>query len=168
MIHTIRQRGSIVSVALIILATIFFGQSAFAQAQQDELHAAIWASLLSDPRTATIPPAEMQQLVDALADKAKAQNMSAADILTQQNTIEGTNLQTGSLAQQPACTQGIMGYLCHFNQVFGFSGTNYAIPLMLLITSGLLIVIIWEMILHHRKKIAMMRASAPPWENMPK
>ena len=155
----------IIATATITLALIF-PLAVYAQAAQDQLHAAIWASLLADPRTANIPPEQMQALVDALAEKAVAQNMTAEDISN--GSTMGSTAATPVAAQEMECQRGIMGYLCAFNRSFGFSGDNYIVPLMLLVTSGLLIVVIWEMIIHHRRKLAAIKASAPPWENMPK
>ena len=159
----------IIATATIVIALIFplaVNAQQNAQIAQDELHAAIWASLLADPRTANIPPEQMQALVDALAVKAVAQNMTAEDI-TKGSTM-GSTTATPVAAQHVVCQKGIMGYLCAFNQAFGFAGDTYIVPLMLLVTSGLLIVVIWEMIIHHRRKLMAMKASAPPWENMPK
>lgn len=148
-----------VMVAVIFLLPFI----ANAQATVDPLRAAIWTSLLSDPRSANIPPAQMQLLVDQLAQKAEAQNMSVQDILWR----PAANQEAAAVVATLGCEQGVVGYICSFNQAFGFSGTNYTVPLALLVTSGLLIVIIWEMIVHRRKKLAIIAASAPPWENMP-
>jgi hypothetical protein len=43
-----------------------------ATAQSDDLRAQIRADLLADPRTAELPPAELEALVAALADEAEA------------------------------------------------------------------------------------------------
>lgn len=139
-----------------------------AQDAQEELRSAIQASVLSDPRAQTIPPEQLKELVDALAAQAQEQNMTAADILWRPQQT-GLVADTSVKPVQADCTQGWQGYLCQFNKAFGFVGGNYEVPLFLLVISGLLIAVVWELIVHHRKKLAKQAATqAPPWENMPK
>ncbi len=123
-----------------------------AQTTQTDLRNAIQASILSDPRSQSIPPAQMQALVDALTQQAQAQHMSASDILWQPKTAEAATLGSGPGAT--VCPSGWQGYACAFNQVFGFEGNNYEIPIFLLVTSLLLIAVLWEVHQHHKKALA--------------
>jgi hypothetical protein len=146
----------------LIMPTLIFAQGQ--AVVQGELQAAIWTSLLEDPRTANIPPADMQALVDSLAAEAQAQNITAADIL-QKSSLDGSSVVVPSAL----CTEeGIMGYLCKFNQAIGFSGGSYEVPLILLVVSGILILVVWEMMRLRKKHAVQVAASAPPWENMPR
>lgn len=153
-----------------VLATILVMAPVVVSAQvaQDDLRNAIQASVLSDPRAQTIPPEQLKELVDALAVQAQEQNMTASDILwrpQQTGLVEEVSVKPVEVG----CAQGWQGYLCQFNKAFGFVGGNYEVPLFLLVVSGLLIAVVWELIVHHRKKLAKQAATqAPPWENMPK
>jgi hypothetical protein len=42
--------------------------------------------------------------------------------------------------------------------VFGFEGSDYSLPILLLVTSGIAVAVIWELIAHHRKKVAQKAA----------
>jgi hypothetical protein len=138
-----------------------------AQAGSDDLRNTIQSSVLSDPRVANIPPDQLQSLIDALVAQAQAQHMTSADILFRpQQAAVGSTFAGGQAQQNAACMTGWQGYLCQFNQVFGFEGGNYEIPIFLLVTTAFLIAVIWELIIHHRKKMAAKTtskpASAPP------
>ncbi len=125
-------------------------------AQSDELRAAIQASILSDSRAQMIPPEQLKILVDSLVAQAQVQNVSAADILWQPRVAEAATVGAAQpmIPTSSACALGWEGYLCQFSRAFGFEGGNYEIPLFLLITSGLLIAVLWELIAHHRKILA--------------
>jgi|GEM_PF-1383213 len=126
-----------------------------AQASDDDLRNTIQNSVLSDPRAANIPPAQLQGLIDSLVAQAQAQHMTSADILQRPQQAATGSTFNGSQSQQGAtCPAGWQGYLCNFNQIFGFEGNNYEIPIFLLVTTAFLIAVVWEMILHHRKKLA--------------
>ena len=144
--------GALLGLALPMLAG--------AQAAQDDLHAAIWASLLRDPRTASIPPEEMQALVDQLAVEAQAQHMSAADILAHH---EESAAFAATSASEPECDTGIKGYLCAVNKSFGFGGDDMLIPALLFGSSGLLALIIRRMRINAKAHLAAQAASSPPW-----
>ena len=130
-------------------------------AQQDDLHAAIWSSLLADPRTAHILPAEMQQLVDALAAQAQAQHLTAADILWRP-TSQQPAPSVAETAQGAQCAAGFSGFLCKINQSFGFGSNDLIIPGFLFASSGLLAVVIRRMRINAKARMAA-QAAAPPW-----
>ena len=136
-------------------------------AQQDDLRMAIQTSVLADPRTASIPPSQLNELVDALAEQAQAHHLSAADILWRPKTAEASTSGPAEGAAVPDCAEGWYSYLCQVNTAFGFAGNDLTIPILLLITSGLLVLVIQRMIAHHHKRIAASKGTPPPWENMP-
>lgn len=128
---------------------------AAAQNSSDDLRNTIQASVIADPRVANIPPAQLQGLIDALVVEANAQHMSSADILWKpQQQAAAATFSPGSQTPGVVCASGWQGYLCQFNQIFGFEGSNYEIPIFILITSAFLLAVIWELIVHHRKKMA--------------
>jgi hypothetical protein len=158
---------SAILVAMLFAAPIV----AFAQSEQHDLRIAIEGSIFADPRVAGIPPSELQGLVDALVQQAQVQNMSVSDILWQPGIAEAATIGgTDAVAANAECAAGYEGYLCQFNRVFGFEGGNYEMPIILLVTSGLLAVIIWEIRAHHKKNMAKMAkkasAAAPPAQKM--
>jgi hypothetical protein len=159
--------------ARIVFASLILGTvtallpiAVFAQTAQDDLHAAILTSLLADPRSAGIPPAQMKSLVDALALQAQAQHMTAADILWRPNVVPSFSNSQGS-ADTTACGGGFSGYLCAINQSFGFGGDDVLVPAFLFASSGLLVVVIRRMRINHRAQLAASAAAAaadaPPW-----
>jgi hypothetical protein len=150
---------TIAFVALFLMPYVLF-----AQTSSGDLRSAIQSSVLADPRVANIPPAQLQGLVDALVAQARAQNMTVADILWRPQQAAASTFGAPG-AQSVACTSGWQGYACQFNRVFGFEGNSYEIPIFLLVTTAFLIAVIWELILHHRKKMAMKvstKPSSPP------
>lgn len=151
--HRTRLTVASALLSLLVLAP------GIALAQDVELREAIQASVMSDPRVSEIPPEQLKILIDALVAEAKAQNMTAADILWQPQRAA---VASAVDSPPPMCEEGWRGYLCELDHIFGFQGGNYEIPIILIVTSGLLIVVIWEIIAHHRKK---MLANTPAvWE----
>jgi hypothetical protein len=145
--------------ALFILTPMF----ALAQTASDDLRNTIQNSVLSDPRVANIPPAQLQGLIDALVAQAQAQHMTSEDILYRPQQAAAGSTFAGAQAQlNTACLPGWQGYLCQFNRVFGFEGGNYEIPIFLLVTTAFLIAVIWELILHHKKKMLKKKTANPP------
>ncbi|MBI5470076.1 hypothetical protein HY968_02015 [Candidatus Kaiserbacteria bacterium] len=141
-----------------------FAASAQAPAPQDDLHAAIWASVLTDPRAANIPPAQMTVLVDDLATQASAQHMTASDILSRPGEASTLSASAASGATS-ACGAGLSGYLCNVNKSLGFGGDDMLVPALLFGSSGLLLVVIRRMRINHRATLAALAAAAapPPW-----
>ena len=134
-----------------------------AQASPDDLRNTIQNSVLSDPRVANIPPDQLQGLIDALVAQAQAQHMTSADIIYRpQQAAAGATFPGAQAQESAACMTGWQGYLCQFNRVFGFEGGNYEIPIFLLVTTAFLIAVIWELIVHHRKKMEKKVISKKP------
>ncbi len=113
----------------------------------DEMHAAIMTQLLHDPRAAQMPPEELQKLVDALAQKATAQDVAPTDIMLQQAAYTGAT-ETVAESVPSDCDGGFSGS-CMMSEALGFIGENPTLPLYFLVTSGLLILLIVRMKKHH-------------------
>jgi hypothetical protein len=142
--------------------------AAFGQAADVSLRDAIQASVMNDPRVSEIPPAQLTALIDALYAEAQAQSMSASDILWQPQNAAVGEVFSGTGAAE--CASGWEGYLCQFEHTFGFAGSNYELPIIVLVVSGLLILVLWELIAHHRKKpvsevVSVAQKSVPPPPN---
>ena len=131
------------ATCLFMCAPIALAQSA----PQDEMHATIWAALLSDPRTANIPPAQMQALVNALADQAQVQGISAQEI--KWRPAVGETFGSNELPVEESCSAAFSA-LCPFSAAFGFVGTDPTTPAVLFVTAGLLLLLIRRIIKHHR------------------
>ena len=149
--------GSFVAASLLVMPLVAFAQNTPNASSEDDLHVAIQTALLADPRVQNIPPAQFQGLLEALVAEAQAQHMSPADILWQPQRAAAASAVNAP--SREACASGWQGYLCQFNQVFGFEGGSYGTPVFLLVTTGLLLAVIWELIVHHRKKLAMKAAA---------
>ncbi len=107
-------------------------------AQSVGLTEAIRAEILKDPRSASIPTAQVDAMVASLAQAAAQQGVTESDI-----TWRPAVADTG--------TSGECGFFCSINEIFGFGGNDYTIPLGLGITSALLILFISMMLHRHHK-----------------
>lgn len=118
--------------------------SADSSAQAGDLRSTIRAELLSDPRTAGLLEADLEAMVEALANEAQKQGLTAHDI-----TWRPASGQT-SAAAASSCGN-IPTPLCTLNQAFGFSGADPTLPVWLGIAVALLILLIGIMLeLRHR------------------
>jgi hypothetical protein len=108
-------------------------------AQSSGLSQAIRAEILKDPRSASIPSAQVDAMVASLAQAAAQQGVTESDITWR--PVEAG--QDG--------TQGACGFFCSINEIFGFGGNDYTIPVGLGITSALLILFISMMFHRHHK-----------------
>ncbi|MBV9191270.1 MAG: hypothetical protein JOZ85_12350 [Betaproteobacteria bacterium] len=111
---------------------------------QSDLKATIRAELLKDPRSAQMSPAQLDAMVELLANGAQKQGITAYDITWRPNGEKAASLEAN-----PECGS-MPGFLCTLNKAFGFDGSNVYIPLGLLITSGLLAFLLIELLHHHR------------------
>lgn len=132
-------------LSYILLAVCVAALPLFAHAQQDDLRATIMAQVLQDPRSAEIPPAQLEVLVDALSQKAQAENLEPADIVWQPGVFSEATVTEEAA---PAC-DSLIPLACVFTEAFGFQGEAIVIPLYLLVVSGLLILLIRRMKKHH-------------------
>lgn len=135
------RAGAIVLLGFMLLAA--FATIAYAQEDSD-LRATIRAAILSDPRSASMTEEEIDAMVTALASEAETQGVTSEDIMWRPQdptTFEETSDQSGQ-------TCGYAAFICALNDAFGFSGSPLIIPLLLGITSALLLFVIGSILLH--------------------
>jgi hypothetical protein len=108
-------------------------------AQSAGLSEAIRAEILKDPRSASIPSAQVDAMVASLAQAASQQGVTESDITWR--PVEGSRETSAA-----PC-----GFLCSVNAIFGFGGDDYTIPIGLAMTSALLILFISAMLHRHHK-----------------
>lgn len=170
LINYLKSAMSRYNTALIVTALMMVlgGSPVAAQTQtqtQDELHATIMAAVLSDPRTANLPPAQLQALVNALAAKAKTQGVTSQDIAWRPQvptTIAPAQAQsTASTSTNSVCDPAFLS-LCDMSAAFGFLGNDYSIPVVLFITAGLLYIIVRRLHLHHHEEAQVQTQMEPP------
>ncbi|MEN9413102.1 MAG: hypothetical protein RLZZ342_189 [Candidatus Parcubacteria bacterium] len=137
-------------LALVTLSLLVIGLPFFTHAQQEDLRATIMAQVLQDPRSAEIPPAQLEQIIDALSQKAQSENLESADIVWQPGAFHEA---AASVESVPAC-DSLIPLACVFTEAFGFQGEAVVIPLYLLVASGLLILLIRRMHHHHAAEAA--------------
>lgn len=127
------------------LAVFFsFSISAFAQSGA-ELEATIREAILSDPRSAEMTEADIDAMVAGLAEEAAAQNLSVSDITWRPQV--GEPISDAASQSEEACPYATL--LCALNDAFGFSEFPFLIPLLLAITSAILLFVIGSILLHH-------------------
>ncbi len=124
--------GALCAAAILSLPLLVGAQSA-------GLSEAIRAEIMKDPRSASIPSAQVDAMVASLAQAASQQGVTASDI-----TWQPAEATTGS-------SSGECGFLCSINAIFGFGGNDYTIPVGLGVTSALLILFISAMLHRHHK-----------------
>ena len=118
-------------------------------AQSSELEASIRAELLKDPRSAEMSAADLDALVSILAREAGAEGVSSEDIEWRAEKAMPEIVIQGESAPAPVC-DGFPAFFCTVHDAFGFDGSNFIIPMGLLITSGLLWFLLYELRHHHR------------------
>lgn len=140
--HNILSREHTV-IALFVVLLAAMPAFVLAQAGDVELRATVREAILSDPRTAGMSEAEIEEMVVALTAEAGAQGVTSADISwrPQENVAEA----------EPATTAcgNMPSFLCALNRAFGFDGSDMTIPIGLVISSALLLFLIGSMLLHH-------------------
>lgn len=115
---------------------------------QDALHAAIMAQLLANPDTAQIPPAQLQQVVDALAREAQTQKVSAQEIAWRPQIADVESPTDTSHTGSSICPSGFERF-CSLSEGFGFVGADITIPVALFVIAGTLFLVLRRMHHHH-------------------
>lgn len=136
-------------VALILVLAMLL-PVAFAQAQESALHATIRAQVLQDPRAATLSEAELEALITALAEGAEEQGMTVEEIEQRPLQPDGPALTSIEPEEIMQTCEGMPQFVCTVQSAFGFDGSNTIIPIGLLITSGLLWFLLYELKHHHK------------------
>lgn len=131
------RTGAALLGALFLVGTM----ATFVWAQSDtELEATIRTAILSDPRSSQMSEAEIDAMVAVLAEGAKAEGITSEDILWRPQEI------ASETESSEAC--GYAAFLCALNDAFGLTGSAVLIPLLLGITSALLLFVIGSILLH--------------------
>lgn len=147
----VRKFVATLSVSLVLLPLSFV----YAHANP-ELEAAIESQITKDPRTANLTTDQLHKLVDALAEQAEMQGMSAQDILNQQNNVAP---QPDSSPATDNQTCPFVEQLCAMNATLGLSPDSVIVPISL----GFLLVLAF--LLFGLKGIHHMHSNAPSKRN---
>lgn len=153
------EKIAIHSAAVAALAILFFFIAPItigAQADSQDLGAAIRAALLSDPRSAEVAPAQFDAIVATLTAEAMQQEISVHDITW--NRV-ASMVDASDEADSEICDSS----LCALNAAFGFSGPNMLIPVLLGFSSMLLLLIIGTIMRRHGAS----GVSVPPAPRVP-
>lgn len=155
MTRTLISRALFAGIVLLAVLPLF----ALAQSSAD-LRATIRQSLLSDPRTHMMTEPELDAMVDLLAAGAEEEGMSASDITWRPQAEDIAHTE-----EESSCTL-VPRFLCTLNRAFGFDGSAVLIPILLGITSMVLIVFFgYELERHYMRLRAgkgMGAAGLPP------
>ncbi len=143
-------------LAALVVALLLPG-SVYGQESSADLRATIRAELLSDPRTSSLSEAQIETLVDLLAQEAEKQGITSEDIQWRPQNNEQF-VATGSAVQEGTGCGG--GFLCIMSEAFGFIGYDVTIPFFLGMSSMGLIWILAEMI--HRHRHPALKVAPPP------
>ncbi len=147
------NRASFAVFILMSLGSLFVFSPAvaLAQSQDADLRATIMQSLLADPRTANLPPAELSALVDVLVEKTVGMHMSARDIAwrpQQQSSLAPVD----NMVKPQGSQCETFTWACTTATAFGFENPNdvtrYS-PWLLFLASAFAIFIIAELRKHH-------------------
>jgi len=156
---TFIRSAQVTFLALLCALSIAVPFLVAAQATADtELQATIRAMLLSDPRTSSMTSAQIDAMVVALSGQAQKEGITSEDIewRPEASALSATDSET-----TPSSVCGSMpAFLCAINVAFGFAGDALLIPLILGLTSGLLILILGIMLERHHLHVKAMQAAA--------
>lgn len=118
-----------------------------ALAQSSALEATIRAELLKDPRSVEMSEAELDAMVQLLAQGAAQEGVSSDEISWR--PAEATPAMVVEEETSATC-DGFPQFFCTVREALGFDGSNLIIPMGLFVTSGLLWFLLYELRHHHR------------------
>ena len=154
---TKREHNERVSAPLLALVVaLLLPLAAFAQS--GDLRATIRTELLKDPRAAQLSQAQLDAMINVLAQGANEQGITSHDITWQPSEPAPAAGQTTQGAE--AFCMGLPDFFCAVSSGFGFDDSNTVIPIALLMSSGLLLFLLYELKHHHRHDAAMAAASS--------
>ncbi len=144
--------ASVLATVVLALALAFF-QTPIASAQTNdatnsELRAAVETLLLADPRAASLPQQEFDEMVSALVAAAEKKGLTASEISWRPQPVSSYS-QSASVGEIQACADNSI--LCMINEAFGFTGPDISIPMWFGICSAILLLILGGMIEVHRR-----------------
>lgn len=115
---------------------LFSAADVFAQETDEALRASIQSALMSDPETDSLSPEELDKLVTALAAEASKTGVEPGDI-TYVPRPPADLQSAGAGGDLPAdCDMW-----CVFAHAYGLDGVDPTTPILLLVSSGLLVMI---------------------------
>ncbi len=138
------------SLVALVIALAMLPLAAFAQEQASDLHATIRAEVMKDPRAAQLPEAELEALITALVEGAQEQGMTSEDFQQRSQLPDGPALTMPAQDMAMSTCDGMPQFICTIESAFGFDGSNTVIPVGLLVTSGLLWFLLYELKHHHK------------------
>ena len=150
-----------IASVLLALGLLLFTAPHRAHAQQDstdtQLQANIRSALIADPRSAGLPPEQLNAMVQALSNQAESQGLSASDIAWKPGA-QAPGLDRSATVATPNCLYGADGVLCKLTQTYGLDTGDNTIPLLLGLLSGILIIIIGTLLeIRHKAHLHAMQ-----------
>ena len=117
-------------------------------ASDAELHTTIMNAVMQDPRAASLPPEQLQEMINTLEDAAKTQGIDSQAI-TETDQTYAPDAAVRSQVDTGNCT-GLLRLLCAANSAFGFDGSNpdYTFYLWALAGVCFMLLAIFELRLH--------------------
>jgi hypothetical protein len=100
----------------------------------------IRAAILKDPRSANLSQSQIDAMVSALSSQAQTQGVTPQEIAYHPGAFVGIPSTSDSSID---CTD-VSSWLCPLGVALGFDTSDKEVPIGLWITSGILIVVIWE------------------------
>lgn len=133
------------SIVMGAITLMLFAVPVLAQSS-GELEATIRAAITSDPRSAEMTEEDIDAMVVALVEEAETAGVSSEQI-TWRPEIPAPWADTPEQGPADACPYA--AFLCALNDAFGFSEFPFLIPILLAITSAILLFVIGSILLHH-------------------
>ena len=124
------------SILFMVPVLAFVAADVSAQETDEALRASIQSALMSDPATDALPPEELEKLVSALAAEASKTGVEPSDI-TYVPRPPADLQSAGAGGDLPADCD----VWCVFAHAYGLDGVDPTTPILLLISSGLLVMI---------------------------
>ena len=128
-----------VALPLLALALSLTLPSVLRAEESAELGSTIEAAIRSDPRSSEMSEAQIDGIVQALAEEAGAQGVTTNDLTWRPEEDQP--------AQAGPCGE-INDFLCALTDAFGFSGSDLTIPIGLGVSSALLLFVLGMLLLH--------------------
>jgi len=125
------QTCALVSVALFLVLPLALS------AEESNLQAEVYRSLIEDQATQDLSPEELAELVNALVSGAERQGITATDFkeLPLEETTNEEILNVENTCSYPA-------FICAANEAFGFSGDDLRLPIALGAASGAVVLVL--------------------------
>ena len=139
------------TLSMMAIASLLPSVSLAQTAPTEAMHSIILTTLLTDPRTANIPPEKLQQLVNALAEEARVRALSTNDIRAMAHaSVPGSaTLFSPEPVPTPQQRCGIFPSLCPLNDAFGFDGSDVSLVVWFIFASAIAFVFLLKMRHHH-------------------